>query len=87
MVLKALAFRKRGKNKDAYELFYHIRNYGSGVEDITEALKPLLHEKEAKESIKILSEDFTSNDSVGAVQNNQKTGEGPQTHTEKRKFE
>ena len=67
MVLKALAFRKRGENKDAYDLYYHIRNYGSGVEDIAEALKPILYEKEAKEAIKILSEDFTSNDSVGAV--------------------
>jgi len=67
VVLKALAFRKRGENKDAYDLYYHIRNYGSGVEDIAKALKPLLHEKEAKEAIKILDEDFTSNDSVGAV--------------------
>jgi len=67
VVLKALAFRKRGENKDAYDLYYHIRNYGSGVEDIAKALKPLLHEKEAKEAIKILNEDFTSNDSVGAV--------------------
>lgn len=67
VVLKALAFRNRGENKDAYDLYYHIRNYGSGVEDIAEALKPLLHEKEAKEATKILNEDFTSNDSVGAV--------------------
>jgi hypothetical protein len=67
VVLKALAFRKRGENKDAYDLYYHIRNYGSGVEDIAEALKPLLHEKEAKAAIKILSQDFTSHDSVGAV--------------------
>ncbi|MGB6012388.1 MAG: hypothetical protein WBI57_14075 [Desulfobacterales bacterium] len=67
VVLKALAFRKRGENKDAYDLYYHIRNYGSGVEDIAKALKPLLHEKEAKEAIKILNDDFTSNDSVGAV--------------------
>ncbi|MFO7785533.1 MAG: hypothetical protein ACQET7_05000 [Thermodesulfobacteriota bacterium] len=67
VVLKALAFRKRGENKDAYDLFYHIRNYGSGVEDIAKALKPLLHEKEAKAAIRILNDDFTSNDSVGAV--------------------
>ena len=67
VVLKALAFRKRGENKDAYDLYYHIRNYGSSVEDIAEALKPLLHEKKAKEAIKILNDDFTSNDSVGAV--------------------
>jgi len=55
VVLKALAFRKRGENKDAYDLYYHIRNYGSGVEDIAKALKPLLHENEAKEAIKIRS--------------------------------
>lgn len=67
VVLKALAFRTRGENKDAYDLYYHIRNYGSSVEDIAEALKPLLHEKETKEAVKILIEDFTSNDSVGAV--------------------
>jgi hypothetical protein len=29
VVLKALAFRNRGENKDAYDLYYHIRNYHS----------------------------------------------------------
>lgn len=67
VVLKALAFRKRGENKDAYDLYYHIRNFGSGVDDVAEALKPLLNEKETKKAIKILKEDFTGNDSVGAV--------------------
>jgi hypothetical protein len=67
VVLKALAFRKRGENKDAYDLYYHIRNFGSGVEDIAVALKPLLNEKETKEAIKILKEDFTDNDGIGAV--------------------
>ena len=67
VVLKALAFRIRGENKDAYDLYYHIRNFGSSVDDVAEALKPLLNEKETKEAIKILKEDFTGNDSVGAV--------------------
>jgi hypothetical protein len=67
VVLKALAFRIRGENKDAYDLYYHIRNFGSGVEDIANALKPLLHEKETKEALKILKEDFADNDSVGAI--------------------
>ena len=67
VVLKALAFRIRGENKDAYDLYYHIRNFGSSVDDIAEALKPLLNEKETKEAIKILKEDFTGIDSVGAV--------------------
>lgn len=67
VVLKALAFRIRGENKDAYDLYYHIRNFGSSVDDVAEALKPLLNEKETREAIKILKEDFTGNDSVGAV--------------------
>ena len=34
VVLKALAFRIRGENKDAYDLFYLLRNYGDGVKDV-----------------------------------------------------
>ena len=67
VVLKTLAFRKRGEPKDAYDLYYHIRNYGSGIEDIVNALKPLLEDKKTKEALKILREDFLSNDSVGAI--------------------
>ena len=48
VVLKALAFRKRGENKDAYDLYYRIRNYGSGIEDVAEALKPLLHQSRSR---------------------------------------
>jgi len=67
VVLKALAFRQRGENKDAYDLYYHIRNFGRGVEDIAVSLKSLLNEKETKESLRILREDFADSDSVGAV--------------------
>jgi hypothetical protein len=67
VVLKALAFRNRGENKDAYDLYYHIRNFGSGVEDIAAALNSLSNEKETKEALRILREDFTGNDSIGAV--------------------
>ena len=67
VVLKALAFRHRGENRDAYDLFYHIRNFGSGVHEVADALKPMLTEKEAKESLEILKEDFTEYESVGPV--------------------
>jgi hypothetical protein len=33
-VLKALAFRGRGENKDAYDLIYMLQNYGRGIGDI-----------------------------------------------------
>ena len=67
VVLKALAFRNRRENKDAYDLYYHIRNYGEGVQNVAIALKQLLQEKEAKRALQILNEDFTEHDGVGAV--------------------
>jgi len=32
VVLKALAFKGRGENKDAYDLYHLVRNFGEGVE-------------------------------------------------------
>ena len=57
----------RGENKDAYDLYYHIRNYGSGVHEIAEALIKLLHEPEAKQTIEILKQDFTDFESIGPI--------------------
>jgi hypothetical protein len=58
VVLKALAFNARGYNKDAYDLYYVVRNYGHGLEDVAERLRPLLREPEAKGAMKILRRDF-----------------------------
>jgi hypothetical protein len=65
VVLKALAFDGRGENKDAYDLFYVIRNYGSGVRDVAAKLEPLLDDEEAKNAIEVLRRDFTDAESVG----------------------
>ena len=65
VVLKALAFRNRGEYKDAYDLYYHIRNYEGGVQDVADALKPLLREVEVQQALKILSEDFMEHDALG----------------------
>lgn len=67
VVLKALAFRNRGENKDAYDLYYHVRNYGSSVQDIVHAIRPLLNEPETKQALDILKQDFNENESVGPV--------------------
>jgi hypothetical protein len=64
-VLKALAFDGRGENKDAYDLFYVLRNYRSGVADVVAKLAPLLDEPEAKKALKVLRRDFMDPDSVG----------------------
>lgn len=65
VVLKALAFRKRGENKDAYDLYYHIRNFGNGVHEVADALKSLVSEFEAKEALEILRQDFIDFDGLG----------------------
>lgn len=65
IVLKALAFDSRGENKDAYDLFYMIRNYGRGVDDVYNSLNPILGEKETQEALEILQRDFLSINGVG----------------------
>ncbi len=65
VVLKALAFDLRGENKDAYDLFYLVRNYGAGVEDVLECLCPLLEDADASKAISVLRRDFLDHNSVG----------------------
>lgn len=65
VVLKALAFGTRGENKDAYDLYYVIRNYGSSVGDVFEHLHPILHEEATQEALQILHRDFFDPDGVG----------------------
>ncbi|MCC6590784.1 MAG: hypothetical protein IT168_29105, partial [Bryobacterales bacterium] len=65
VVLKALAFASRGENKDAYDLFYVVRNFGSGVEDVAANLRPLLIDRAAAEAMAVLRRDFLDHDSIG----------------------
>ena len=65
VVLKALTFRNRGENKDAYDLYYLIRNYGRGVEDVATRFRNLLPNGECETALKILREDFAETDAVG----------------------
>ena len=65
VVLKALAFRLRGENKDAYDLFYVIRNYLDGPSSVAERLRPLLSSNDAQQALAILREDFGASNRVG----------------------
>lgn len=65
VVLKALAFSSRGENKDAYDLYYVVRNFGSGPIDVVQHLAPLLDSQPGSEAIKIMSRDFTDPAAVG----------------------
>ena len=65
VVLKALAFGTRGENKDAYDLYYMIRNYGNGIEDVYKCLAPLLGDQDAQKALEILKHDFSDLDMIG----------------------
>lgn len=65
VVLKALAFHVRGENKDAYDLFYVLRNYGGGVADVAAQVRPLLVDPITAEAMGCLRSDFQSLGSIG----------------------
>ena len=67
VVLKALAFDRRGENKDAYDLFYVIRNFGEGLEDIAAKLLAFGSDRDTKNALDILKRDFVDHDGVGPV--------------------
>jgi hypothetical protein len=64
-ILKALAFNNRGENKDAYDLYYVVRNYGSGAVDVARHLEPLLKTRPGREALEILKRDFENASAVG----------------------
>ena len=68
IVIKALTFSQRAFSKDAYDLFYVLRNYGSGTHEVFEHLAPLLKSSvEGQRAIEILRDDFADADGNGAI--------------------
>lgn len=67
VVLKALAFGVRGLNKDAFDLFYVVRNFGAGPTDVAARLKPLLDSAEAQQALGILERDFSEPGATGPM--------------------
>lgn len=69
VLLKALACDRRGKDKDKYDLFYMIRNYGEGPPTVAGHFRPFLESgrREAEEAREILGDLFESPQSIGPV--------------------
>ena len=62
-VLKALAFRSRGENKDAYDLAYVWQ--GVGVESVAASLAVTQVNPCTDQALRVIQEDFTEHDSLG----------------------
>ena len=65
VVLKVLALRLRGDNKDAYDLVYVLENFGEGVLDVVRRFAPLMGIAETRLMLGYLAEDFASSEPLG----------------------
>jgi len=77
VVLKANAFRSRGDEKDAFDIFYTLRNYGSGPEEVADQLRPHRERPEVVRALAILREDFATTRHLGPMRVAAFLGENP----------
>ena len=67
VVLKALAFRGRGDNKDAYDLFYVLQYHEAGLRGIARTVRSFEPNDVVTKAMTVLREDFASPDHVGPM--------------------
>jgi hypothetical protein len=65
LAMKGHAVNGRHKQKDAYDIYYCVRNYPGGIEALAEACRPLLTHESAKRGYRLIAEKFDSADSYG----------------------
>lgn len=65
LVMKSMALANRLKEKDAWDIYYCIRNYPGGIEKLAEEFRPLIENKLAREALENLAEKFSSTDHIG----------------------
>ena len=76
VILKALAFRSRGEPKDAYDLYYTVRNFDGGIKDIAHRIGKLKSHPEARRALAILREDFAEAKHAGPHRAAKFSGDG-----------
>ncbi|MET3524150.1 nucleotidyl transferase AbiEii/AbiGii toxin family protein [Mesorhizobium abyssinicae] len=67
LAMKGHALMRRQKRKDAYDVYYCIRNYEGGPEALAEVCRPLLDIKDAREGYLGIAEKFAKVDMIGPV--------------------
>ena len=58
LAMKGHAVAGRRKRKDAYDIYYSIRNFAGGIDALVEATRPLLDVPSAREGYRLISENF-----------------------------
>ena len=67
LAMKGHALRGRLKQKDAYDIYYCIRNYEDGVDALAEACKPVLEHKSGASGYRIILEKFSELEGFGPI--------------------
>lgn len=67
LAMKGHALLRRQKRKDAYDVYYCIRNYDGGPEALAAACQPLLDINEAREGFLGIAAKFSTEDMIGPV--------------------
>jgi hypothetical protein len=65
LAMKGFAIRNRHKQKDAYDIYYCIRNYPGGIEALAEDCRPVLAHKEGEQGYRCIAEKFDDQDGYG----------------------
>ena len=65
LAMKGYAIANRLKHKDAYDIYYSVRNFPEGIDALVEATRPLLDVQSARKGYCSISEKFRNFDDFG----------------------
>jgi len=65
LVMKGFAIQNRHKQKDAYDIYYVVRNYRDGISALAEACRPVLNEPEGRGGYGYIDGKFGAFDDYG----------------------
>ena len=65
LAMKGYAIDKRHKPKDAYDIYYSIRNFTEGVDALVEATRPLLDVDAARQGYRLIAGKFRNVEDFG----------------------
>ena len=65
LAMKGYAIAKRKKPKDAYDIYYSVRNYPNGIDALVEDTRPLLEVESGRQGYSLIAEKFRDFDDFG----------------------
>ena len=65
LAMKGYAIDNRLKRKDAYDIYYSVRNFPGGIEALVETTRPLLDVKTARKGYRLISGKFRNIEDFG----------------------